>query len=204
VDIGALYAEYGPAVRAHMRRRLADPDEADEVAQDVFVRAIRYADRYREAGHGPRAWLFTIARSLLVDHRRYVRSRQAVTEAYDDELMGSPSPMPESGPDVDLEPLLAVLTPKQRAVVEARYFRDLTFADVGRVVGCSTDAAKHIHRRAIDRMAHERIEASPRPPTPAPDTRVLPPSRFSLGPNHPYLVGRKREPTRRRRTRTAA
>lgn len=56
-------------IRATVLRETANPELADEVAQDVFVTAWEKRAQYNE-GSNPRAWLMTIARSRIMDVRR--------------------------------------------------------------------------------------------------------------------------------------
>ena len=49
-------------LRATLLRDTADPDLADELAQDAFARAWQKREQYR-SGTSPRAWLLAIARS---------------------------------------------------------------------------------------------------------------------------------------------
>jgi hypothetical protein len=61
----ALADAHAPAVRAYFRRALGRPDVADDLTQEVFVRVLRFAGGYEARGRD-RAWLFTIARRVLV------------------------------------------------------------------------------------------------------------------------------------------
>jgi RNA polymerase sigma-70 factor (ECF subfamily) len=73
----ALADAHGPAVRAYFRRA-AGADVADDLAQEVFLRVVRFADGFEARGRD-RAWLFTIAHRVLVDHVR--QSSRAVPSA---------------------------------------------------------------------------------------------------------------------------
>jgi RNA polymerase sigma-70 factor (ECF subfamily) len=71
---------HGAAVRAYFRRVLGRADVAEDLAQEVFVRVLRFADRYQDRGMD-RAWLFAIANHVLVDHLRRGASSQAPAAA---------------------------------------------------------------------------------------------------------------------------
>ncbi len=53
---------------------LGDPDDAEEAAQEAFVRAWRHAEVYEPARGGVAPWLLTIARNVAVDVRRMRRT----------------------------------------------------------------------------------------------------------------------------------
>ena len=69
-SVRELHDLYAGPLYVFAYRRLADQQAAEEVVQDTLVQAWRHASRY-DAERGPiEAWLFTIARNLVVDHQR--------------------------------------------------------------------------------------------------------------------------------------
>lgn len=66
-----LYERYEPQIHAFIRGRVHDPDLAADITSQVFTRALVALPTFRD---GPvRAWLYTIARNLIVDTQRRVR-----------------------------------------------------------------------------------------------------------------------------------
>jgi RNA polymerase sigma-70 factor (ECF subfamily) len=74
----ALADAHGSAVRAYFRRAVGRPELAEDLAQEVFVRVLRFADGFEARGRD-RAWLFTIAHRVLVDHLRSASRAPAAT-----------------------------------------------------------------------------------------------------------------------------
>ncbi|HEX9641026.1 MAG TPA: sigma-70 family RNA polymerase sigma factor [Candidatus Krumholzibacteria bacterium] len=70
-DWSSAYAEHGTAVRAYLRRR-AGPEEAEDLCQETFARALSASRPLRRA-ESVRAYLFQIAHNLLVNHLRRPR-----------------------------------------------------------------------------------------------------------------------------------
>jgi RNA polymerase sigma-70 factor (ECF subfamily) len=60
---------HGPAVRGYVLAMVRRPDLADDMTQEVFWRAWRGRERYREVGTA-RAYLLRIADRLVCDHGR--------------------------------------------------------------------------------------------------------------------------------------
>jgi RNA polymerase sigma-70 factor, ECF subfamily len=86
----ALIARYRETVFAYAFARLRDREEAEDVAQETFVRAYQGLSRLRNAETWE-AWLMRIARNLCNDALR--RRRVRLSEPLDvDWLDGSPSP----------------------------------------------------------------------------------------------------------------
>ena len=71
-----LFERHGRSLRQYLRALTGSVELAEDLAQDVFVRVVRSADRY-EPRERERAWLFRIARNAALDHRR----REAVRPA---------------------------------------------------------------------------------------------------------------------------
>src|SRR3954469_16529972 len=74
-------------IRATMLRETADPELADELAQEALTRAWVKREQYRP-GTSPRAWLLSIARSQLMEHhRRADRDRRHLRELVRQDLL---------------------------------------------------------------------------------------------------------------------
>ena len=70
-DFNRLYGEQQRAVHAFLLGRTGDREAARDLLQEVFLRAWRHADAWR--GLPPerqRAWVFTVARNLVIDAHR--------------------------------------------------------------------------------------------------------------------------------------
>ncbi len=72
------------------------PDEAADLVQETYLRAIRSCGSFEERGAGMRAWLFTIAHNVFMSRRkRESRAPSAVGEFYEaDERQGAPDEPP--------------------------------------------------------------------------------------------------------------
>lgn len=74
-------------IRATLLKETAEPELADEIAQEALTRAWAKREQYRP-GTSPRAWLLTIARSQLMEHhRRQDRDRRHLRELVRQELL---------------------------------------------------------------------------------------------------------------------
>ena len=92
---GKAYKDFQSSLRRYLVRRLDDTDDVDEVLQDVFLKVTRNRDALADAKE-PLAWLYSVAKSALIDHQRRVRKHAAVTtggvpEDIPDTSAGTPS-----------------------------------------------------------------------------------------------------------------
>lgn len=62
-----------PELRGYLNHRVGDPALADDLVQDVFLKAMRYGKRFCVLD-SPRGWLFQVARNTLVDKLRLDKS----------------------------------------------------------------------------------------------------------------------------------
>ncbi len=113
------------------------PTEADDCFQETFLAALRAYPQVRDDG-GLRSWILTIASRKAIDHAR-ARARRAVpveavpeTVAVQDDVDGDP----------ELWAAVRALPPMQRDAVIHRYVLDLSYADIGRALGVSEEAAR--------------------------------------------------------------
>jgi len=73
--IRAVYRAHGPELYRFALRQLGDETAAQDVVQEVFLRAWRAADRFDPALASLRVWLFAIARNVLIDELRRAAKR---------------------------------------------------------------------------------------------------------------------------------
>ena len=95
--ISSAWQAHEAELRGYLRHRLSDADTADDVLQDVFVKAMRQGQGFC-ALDNPRAWLFQVARNALVDRARTLHPMEPLPEG------------PEEPPAPPQEPLAPVDT----------------------------------------------------------------------------------------------
>jgi RNA polymerase sigma-70 factor (ECF subfamily) len=83
--VAAAWRAHETELRRFLVRQVGDPHRADDVLQEVFVKAMRLGQQFCTLEQ-PRAWLFQVARNALVDDVR----RQRATEELDADLAAPP------------------------------------------------------------------------------------------------------------------
>jgi RNA polymerase sigma-70 factor (ECF subfamily) len=142
---------YGLALRI-----VRSPPDAEEVAQDAFVRAWLALPRYRgEARFG--TWLHRIVARCAIDRARRLRTRRQRESALDD--APEPAARPAGGgarvTEASMTRALEALTDVQRAVVTMFYYEDRSVQQVAIALGLPDGTVKtHLSRaRAAMRRA---------------------------------------------------
>ena len=134
-------------------------EEADEIAQETFIRAHRALGRFRgQAGFG--TWLYRIAVNCCLSRRRSA-ARQPRTESLDD---GASIRPPESGdPSPEREAIgsqtrrlvdraLDGLSRQQRMIFVMRFLRQHKLAEIAEALGCAEGTVKKQLFRATARV----------------------------------------------------
>jgi RNA polymerase sigma-70 factor (ECF subfamily) len=149
LDTDRLY-EHWPLVLGSIRRQMTGlEDDAEDLAADVFERAVRHAARYEPAEHGPAGLLLVIARRCVMDYHRRRRLRTIV--ALDDvaRCRGTRDAGSERHADeIDVRAATAVLPPRDRMIVALRS-EGRDYAEISAVVGGSKSSALRRHRAAV-------------------------------------------------------
>lgn len=140
-----------PAAQRLAYGMLQNAEEAEDAVQDATFKAWRAFARFRD-GSNARAWFLTIVANECRQRRRSRWWSFART--------ASPPPGvrdPERDPDasLDLRAALLRLPVEMKLAIVLRYYLDLPFDEVGRVLGVSDKAAKARVHRALTRL---RIE----------------------------------------------
>ena len=146
-----LYREYVDRIYAYVRSQLGNAADAEDVTAQVFMKAYEAYGRYESRFETPSAWLFKIARNATLDqHRRANRQERLRREAAQQpEAVADPGSLAEERILYrELMDAVAALPERQREVIGLRH-SGLSFAEVGRLMSCSDDAAKMLYHRAL-------------------------------------------------------
>jgi RNA polymerase sigma-70 factor (ECF subfamily) len=136
-----LYRRHVPKVHSLVRRML-DADEADDLTQDVFVRAWTKLSTFRgEAAFG--TWLHRLAVNVILARRKTVgteRARLDDRERAMDEVIGPQRAVPED--EVDFEAAISRLPDGARQVFVLHDVEGYTHEEIGRMLGVVPGTSK--------------------------------------------------------------
>jgi RNA polymerase sigma-70 factor (ECF subfamily) len=129
---------------------LRNDDDAEEVTQLVFMRALENIRACRIASEPFGAWLYRIARNAAIDHlRKHTRVACEEPARIDRRRdRADPASATRWGSQEALSEAIGRLPEVQRSVIVLRYLVGLSATEVGSVLGCSADSVRHFHHRA--------------------------------------------------------
>ena len=155
----ALFDRFYDDVYRYALARLGEPAAAEDVAQDVFVAAVRSLHRLRDTREpAVQAWFFRICRSKVVDHARRVRRTGILPAAV--LSPAPPDPEAEVQRNIDAGAVRAALdelTDEQRDVIIRRFILDQSLETVAAGTGRSVGSVKSLQHSALSRL-QKRIE----------------------------------------------
>lgn len=151
-----------------------DRSVAEDLLQEVFVRALQAKDRFQARGRLS-GWLFTIARRLALDYMEKKSRRKTEALETAEEMPGRPREFAESSPGpeavfegevsrIRIEAAIAALPEQQREVFLMREYGGLSFSQIASAVGCPLGTALARMRYALLKLRKslEDFDAQPR------------------------------------------
>jgi RNA polymerase sigma-70 factor (ECF subfamily) len=148
----ALNLKHMERIYRYIFFRVADQAQAEDMTEEVFIRAWEALPKYEVGKHPFSSWLYRIAHNLLVDHYR----RKNPTSISTDELLrfSDPTQLPEKivGHMEENEALaksIMQLDDVEQQVLLLRFVEGLSHREIGSIIGKSATASRVIQHRAL-------------------------------------------------------
>lgn len=157
---GKIIEAYQTPVYNLAYRMLNNAGEAEEAAQEAFIRAYTRLDSYDPA-HKFSTWLLSITSNYCIDQ---IRKRRALLLSIDEPLAPHPALMSDKskGPEAQLlmneqqelvQSLLAELAPDYRQAVVLRYWYEMSYEEIAEAMDTTVSAIKSRLFRARRQLA---------------------------------------------------
>ena len=158
-SISQLIERHSRRVRDYIQMMVKDEDEADDIFQETFIKAVRVIDDGRYTDNGKfLSWILRIAHNQVIDHFRARKQDKTTNEAeagYD--MLGSlrfsegnvEDAMVSEQIEADIRMLVELLPAEQREVVMMRYFSGLSFKEIAEQTDVSINTALGRMRYAL-------------------------------------------------------
>lgn len=155
-----VYDEHVWDVYGFIAYRVRTRDEAEDLTQATFERALKAWSRFDPSRASAHTWLLAIARNLVIDHYRSDKSRltssldapganppdQAAIEGEEEQRLG---------PDPALASALDGLPQRQREILALRFGGDLSGAQIAEITGLNVDNVQQILSRTLRQLRDE-------------------------------------------------
>jgi RNA polymerase sigma-70 factor (ECF subfamily) len=145
-EVEALYRQHGPALLLFAASIIGDRASAQDAVHQVFLRLIERNDLSRAAD--TKAYLFTCVRNAVLTARRVSNRNSPI----DPEAIRFISEQRDFAEEVNLKRALVALPEDQREVIVLHIWGELTFSQIGELLGVSLNTAASRYRYALAKL----------------------------------------------------
>jgi len=147
IEFEAFRRATAKKLRAYMRCACNRPEDADDLVQDCYLRALRAWGQFNGSG-SRQAWLFAIARNAYVD---WLRQKKRTGSTVSIENVDPPAARHEH-PTHDAENVWKIiegLPPEQRDTINLRFAAQLSYAEIAQTLGLPIGTVRSRLHRAL-------------------------------------------------------
>ena len=150
---GMLYEQYAEMIFRYIYSHLENRLDAEDLTEDIFIRAWRSLPQYDERGLPFSAFLFRIARNSLIDFYRQKKPLQSLDEIEIQSNQVGPEEVVElTFENLDLRDTIAQLREDYRNVVIFRFLSGLSPEETAQVMQRSVGAVRVLQHRALSML----------------------------------------------------
>ena len=149
---GDLYLMYAQPIFRYLYSRMGNIPEAEDATAQTFLAALERLPKYRHDGYFA-SWLFSIARNKAMDYFRK-RSKEASLDAAEN-IHADVNLLQEvirTERTVALSNLIRALPENEQEMIRLRYIAELSFAEIGHLLGQKEDTVKKSLYRLLARL----------------------------------------------------
>lgn len=150
---GELYDIYFDKIFAFVYYKIGKRFEAEDIAGQVFLKALENISNFEWRGAPFSAWLFRIASNLVTDYYRSGKYETVDIEEHQNiEIEDGLAPEESAIRELDREELMKAiktLTDEQQQVIAMRFFAGMTNEEVAQAIDKNVGAIKALQHRAI-------------------------------------------------------
>jgi RNA polymerase sigma-70 factor (ECF subfamily) len=157
-EFGAFVDVFQDRLLGYAFRRLSDIGDAEDVVQDVFVKAFVDRERFKNIEQVA-PYIYRMAANACTDalrkrgRRPEIVSMEEIGESANPDTARNAGQQAAASEEVRrIEAILSDLPAKQAEILWLRFFDDLSLADVAEVAGCSLATAKSRLRYGLQKL----------------------------------------------------
>ena len=151
----ALYNMYRDSMQGVIFNIVRDQDIAEEVMQDVFIKAWHNADNYSAKKGRFFTWILNIARNAAIDKTRsknFKKSKQNLDADFFVDILESNENLDNSTDAIGIGKFVSKLAEKCKAVIELLYFKGYTQTEASEALDMPIGTIKTRNRNCINEL----------------------------------------------------
>jgi len=155
VAFGELYKKYIDKIYNYIYFRTGSANDAEDLTEKVFLKAMSHIKGYKHMGLPFSAWLYRIAHNLVANYHRDRSSKQEISL---DDLPGRIIPQPDPQPEAkivirqEVEELLGTireLADNRQELLFLKFVEQLSNMEIGLIMRKSEGAIKSLYHRTL-------------------------------------------------------
>ncbi len=150
-----LFETHFERVARYIAIRIGNIHDGEDLASEVFVRALKTVDSYKETGAPMEAWVFRIAHNITIDYLRQKGRRPAVPLDESLPLAAKDDPSEDAERKQEVEELnraVAQLSEAQQQVLALRFGSEMTSEAAAEVMRKKPGAVREMQSAAIKKL----------------------------------------------------
>lgn len=150
-----LFETHFERVARYIAVRIGSVSDAEDLASEVFVRALRTVESFQETGAPMEAWIFKIAHNISIDYLRQKGRRPAVPLDESLLLPARDNPGEDAERQQEIEELnkaVKQLSEAQRQVLALRFGAEMTSEEAAQVMGKKPGAVREMQSAAVKKL----------------------------------------------------
>ncbi len=153
----SLYDRHVEHVYKHIYYKVPNKSDAEDITQEVFIRAWKYIDKYRYTGAPFVAWLFKIARNLIVDNYRARKKEVPLVEPEAFSQTGETNPEAITEASLNrshVRKAILKLKGEKQKVILMHFIDGFNYKEIAKLLNKSEGAIRVIQYRALNDLRH--------------------------------------------------
>ncbi len=151
--LAQIYDAYAKPIYRYHYSRVGNAADAEDLTSQTFMAVLEALPRYQHRGRFT-AWMFQIARNKAMDHFRGNHNESDMTESVADTAQADGlEAVARNESRAKLKELMRMLNEDEKELLRLRFTAELSYVQIGQLLGRSEDAVRKSIRRTLDRLA---------------------------------------------------
>lgn len=151
-----IYDEFAEAIYKFVKFKVTDAEQAEDILQDIFVKAWQGIPKLPLTDLNFSAWLYTVAGNTVNDYfRRVYRRPQTVSLSPDFEIASSHDTSRVAEATINTQHIRAALdtlSPDYKQVLELRFIQEFSVEETARILGKTSVSTRVLQYRALKKL----------------------------------------------------
>ena len=149
-----IYLEHAKTVYGFLLTRTGNPDLAEELTQETFYQAVKHVDRYKGKS-SVSTWLCGIAKNLWYGYLKKQKNQASLSEAEEIPVDSAETELFRGWENLQVLRMIHRLEDPMREVIYLRLIGNLSFAQIGEIMGRSENWARVTYYRGKEKVMKE-------------------------------------------------